>query len=236
MKNLSFRLDGLLKSKSVLGVFAKVPASFCWPPNFWTTIRLIGVLPVTLCMYFNHSLGFVCFVLLLYTDAIDGMTARETSPNTSWWLDPFFWLYTFALIKKERWRAAGEWYDPLADKIFISTCFFYFGLLAQPLINATIFYTMVAVELGNRGMIIPLVRKVIMKKPLYIKSNNLGKTKFFSEAIAGVIIMFYYVVDDKRLIEGANWLMIAAIILSIGSMLGHLWPERFIKLKLLIPD
>lgn len=241
MKRLTFQLDSLLSGRwPILGIIAKVPASFSWPPNFWTAIRFFGVLWVILSFKLNPILGALCFAACLYTDALDGLMARsqpvEYSKRPNLWLDFFWWLYVFDYISQKTYDETGEWFDPLADKVFIIACFCYFGLFVQPIIHPALFYLMMAVEFSGRGIIIPYVRKVVMKKPLYIKANKLGKAKFIMESLAGVSIMFCYLISWPWLIISANFLVIIGIVFSIGSISGHLWPERFIKMKLLAPD
>ncbi len=241
MKDWSFQLEGLLSGRwPVFGALAKVPVSFGWPANFWTTIRFFGALWVILSFKINPLLGALCFVLCLYTDALDGLIARcqaiEYSRRPKLWLDFFWWLYVFDVIGKKTYDNIGKWFDPLADKVFIIACLYYFGLYVKDLINPTFFCLMVVVEFSGRGVIIPVVRKIIMRKPLYIKANKLGKAKFIVEALLGVIVMLCYLVDFPWLINGVVVLMLTAIVLSVGSISGHLWPEFFVKIKLLTPD
>lgn len=238
MKRLNFELDGFDRWP-ILGTIVKVPISFGLPPNVWTAIRFFGAIWVILCFKVNPILGALCFGLCLYTDALDGLMARSQPSDYGErpliCLDPFFYPFFLDWISKETYDNIGKWFDPLADKAFILTCFYYFGLLTKPLISPVLFYLLLAVEFSSRGIIIPFVRKVIMKKPLYIKANKLGKAKFIIESLVGVVIMLCYLVNWPWLIPGANALMIIGITLSIGSISGHLWPERFIKMKLLIP-
>lgn len=240
MKRLNFQLDGLLSGCwPILGLFAKVPISLGLPPNVWTAIRFFGAIWVILCFKVNPILGALCFAVCLYTDALDGLMARSQPSDYAQrpliYLDPFFWIYSFDWISKETYDNIGKWFDPLADKVFIIPCFYYFGLFTMPLITPVLFYSVVAVELGSRFFIIPIVRIWMMKKPLYVKANKLGKAKFIIESSVGVAIMLCYLVNWPWLVGTANFLMFVAIFFSIGSMLGHLWPERFIKMKLLIP-
>lgn len=236
---LSFSWDSLMKAPAPFRWLVSVPVSFCWPANFWTTIRLFGLLVVIPLFSYNHYLGFLGFILCLYTDGLDGLMARyypdKSDTRINSWLDFFFWLYVFDFITEDQYDSVGKWFDPLADKIFIISAFFYFGLWLEPVISPWLFYTMAIIEISNRGVIIPLVRKVIMKKPLHIKANKLGKMKFISESLVGFLVMFYYLWPDTLWLSSLNILMFVAIALSVGSMLGHLYPERFIKLKLLKP-
>ena len=242
MKRLSFRLDGLLSDRwPIVGIIARVPAGLEWPPNFWTTIRFFGAFWVILFFNISPVWGALCFAFCLYTDALDGLMARRCRPLTyaqrpKLWLDFFWWLYVFEIIKKKTYDNVGEWFDPLADKVFIITCFYYFGLLNEPLLNPILFYTVMIVELSSRGVIIPVVRKVFLKKHLYVKANKLGKAKFITESLVGLAIMFYYLLGIPALAVSANFLLLVAVTFSLGSVFGHLWPERFIKLKLLTPD
>jgi len=240
MKRWNFQLDGLLSGRwPILGVFAKVPISLGLPPNVWTAIRFFGAIWVVLCFKVHPILGALCFAVCLYTDALDGLMARsqptDYAQRPKLWMDIFFHLYAYDVINQKTYDETGKWFDPLADKVFIISCFYYFGLFTKPLIIPALFYLMMAVEFSGRGMIIPFIRKVIMKKPLYVKANKLGKAKFIVESSAGVAIMLCYLVNWSWLIPGANFLMIIGIGLSIGSIFGHLWPERFVKMKLLIP-
>ena len=235
MRHLSFSFDNLFQHKSVWGSVASLPVNLYWPANLWSTIRLFGLLPTAIVFNYDSNLGVICFLFILYTDGVDGAIARRQSPFTQWQLDPFFWFYAFGLIKIEVWREVGKWYDPLADKVFIISSFYYFGLILEPIVSPILFYLMVIIEVSNRGFIVPFVRKVIMKKPLYIKANKLGKAKFISESVVGILIMSYHLLDDQLIVSLVDILMPVIVILSLGSMLGHLWPEKFIKLKLLKP-
>lgn|GEM_PF-2674671 len=220
------RLDHLLYDKSWLGeLLVKIPASWDWPANFWSLLRFVGIFVVILLYRQDRWLGILAFGFFLYTDALDGVMARHQHRRVYLWLDIFFWLYVIGWIKREIWQKAGQWFDPLADKVFIISSLYYFGLVAKPILWPALFYLAAIVEIVSRLVIIPLIRGVIMKKSLVIKANKLGKAKFINEAIVGGLIMLAQVAPiDSALING--WLVVV-IALSLGSMLGHIMPEKF---------
>ncbi len=92
-----FPQDKIL-AKTVLRLF---PRSIT--PNHITMFRfLASPLVAILMLYENYSWGLLVFLLVSFTDALDGSMARARDQITKW----------------------GKVYDPLADKVLVSTVLF----------------------------------------------------------------------------------------------------------------
>jgi len=87
-----------IMAKTILKIFPRRVT-----PNYVTLFRLVATPAVTLLMYFEHfSIGLVSFLIVAFTDAIDGSMARTRSQITE----------------------LGKFLDPLADKILIGSMVF----------------------------------------------------------------------------------------------------------------
>lgn len=234
MGRISLQMEALA-DLPVVGRLICLPAKLRWPPNLWTTLRLIGIIFVIPAFSLNYYLGLVCFCFMLLTDGIDGMLARKKGYQPIIFLDPLYWLYLLRVISLDIWLYSGRWYDALADKVFIISSFFYFGFVINPItiIDFQLFIIMIIIELSGRLIIIPFWRKVIRGKELYIPSNILGKAKFGIESIVGILVLLSCIINYSGLIEIIYYLMWLIISLSVGSIIGHVYPEKFMQLKLL---
>lgn len=69
-----------------------------WRPNYITTLRLLATPLVSWLLWDErYAAGLICFVVIAFTDALDGAMARTRHQITEW----------------------GKMFDPLADKFLI---------------------------------------------------------------------------------------------------------------------
>lgn len=95
--NKVFWHDRIL-AKSVLRLFPK-----SIKPNHITVFRFLATPIVVLLMFYqNYSIGLIAFLVVAFTDILDGSMARVRNQVTEW----------------------GKFYDPLADKILIASMVF----------------------------------------------------------------------------------------------------------------
>lgn len=128
----------------------------CVTANMITMLRFIGIPIVLVLLYFGYySFGIPVFIFLAFTDALDGSVARLRKNVTDW----------------------GTVYDPVADKLLISTVVL---LIVVKHVNVIF------------GLLIVIIESIIVFVGYYRKSagkimsaNVFGKTKMALQ-VAGV--------------------------------------------------
>lgn len=166
-------------------------------PNLLTLLRIcLAPFLVSAILDYRFGLSFVLFVAAGLTDALDGALAR--------------WL-------KQR-TVLGQYLDPVADKLLLSTLFVV--LTHQKLIPVKI-----TVLVFSRDVIILLVaallyaavgRREFMPSPL-------GKANTVAQVTAVAVVLLHQV-------YGANWVVIlrtvsldATVVLTVASGLHYAW-------------
>lgn len=161
-------------------------------PNHVTVLRLVFTPVVALLMFYGHySIGLWAFLLVAFTDAIDGAMARTRDQITPW----------------------GKIYDPVADKILISTMVFIIVLRYIDLWTALIivFLEIVIIVTG-------WYRLKIGKK---VQANIWGKIKMNLQVLGVTILLLSIVFDVAALLPLASGTLYLAIAFATVSLLTY---------------
>jgi len=161
-------------------------------PNHVTVFRFLATPLVAYLMFFDHySVGLIIFLLVSFSDAIDGSMARTRNEITNW----------------------GKVYDPLADKVLIGSVVFTIVLRYIDFWTA-----MIIVFLEIIIITIAWYRK---KKGRIIESNFWGKVKMILQVFGVVILLFSIVFNWQELIPLASEVLYLAIAFAIVSLLSY---------------
>lgn len=151
-------------------------------PNWLTILRIILTIPIIvfffinnlpiaysfnidnqqLLIYWNQIIIGILFIVASLSDFLDGYLSRK-----------FNWTSNF-----------GKFWDPLADKILINTCFI---LLASK--NLTHFSIVIVFFL--RDIIVDGLRMYASKQTIVIPANFYGKLKTIFQITAIIILLFF---------------------------------------------
>ena len=135
-------------------------------PNQLTILRMI-LTPVFLYFFIQDSMaykliGTIIFSLAAATDWYDGYIARKLNIVSRW----------------------GQFMDPLADKLLISSALIAFGYLGYV-------YWWMVITIIIRDFLITLLRMYALHRGKLIVTSNLAKWKTFFQMIAVFILLFY---------------------------------------------
>jgi len=217
------KIKGLLEDNSYIKAIMSQFAIF--PANFWTLLRLAGVYWLISVYQQGGAAVFVVFLGLVITDFIDGKVARirQAHQITSFkWLDPFWYAMKLRLMGSGTWHKTGSWFDPMVDKVFILSFFYYYGVILMPIMELWFFGALLFLEFSGRLLIIPLGRK-LLGKPIIVEANFWGKFKFGSECAAGFLI---FLANYNQLF---NWVYLAQVTLwltlalSVFSIINYIF-------------
>ncbi len=161
-------------------------------PNYITFLRfLLTPLVAWLVLVDYYLVGFVAFLLVAFTDVLDGSLARTRNQITAW----------------------GRVYDPLADKFLISSMVFVIVLRYIDFWTSVI---IVGIEL-----VIIITAWIRMKKGVKLQANLWGKIKMFLQVLGVSILLFAIVFDVASLLPLASGTLYLAIAFAIVSLLTY---------------
>ena len=158
-------------------------------PNYLTLFRFLATPIVIAFIYFDHyQIGLWFFLLVAFTDALDGSMARTRAQVTEW----------------------GKVYDPLADKLLIGSMIFAIVL------RYIDFYAAMAIIVLEAIIIISAWwQKHNGRK---VEANVWGKIKMLLQVVGTVFLLLAIVYDFESLLpfgKGAFYLAIAFGIISL---------------------
>jgi len=181
-----FPQDKIL-AKTVLRLF---PRSIT--PNHITMFRfLASPLVAILMLYESYSWGLLVFLLVSFTDALDGSMARTRDQITKW----------------------GKVYDPLADKVLVSTVLFTIVL------RYIDFWTSIIIAFLE--ITIVLVAWKRKEKGAEIQANIWGKVKMCLQVLGVSILLISIVFNWAELLPFASGVLYLAIAFAIVSLLSY---------------
>ena len=160
-------------------------------PNQLTMLRMV-VLPFVLItmIYEQHELALWLFVAAAVTDAIDGLVARHFNQKT----------------------LLGEFLDPIADKLLLSSCF-----VVQALIGAIPWWITILVLLRDVTIIATVLVLVLATSVKTFPPSAFGK----ANTVAQIVTMFAVLcsnawggADAATLVEVLIWITAATTLLS----------------------
>jgi len=158
-------------------------------PNYVTMFRFLATPLVVLVMYREqYFIGLLVFLLVAFTDAIDGSLARTRNQITNW----------------------GKIYDPLADKLLIAAMIFTIVLRYIDFWSAMLI-------IGLEIMIVAAAwwRK---HNGYSVEANLWGKIKMVLQVTGVVLLMLTVAFDIESLLpfgKGAFYLAIAFALVSL---------------------
>ena len=161
-------------------------------PNTLSTIRLVLIPVVVICLYFPGKLGsFLAaffFGLAAITDLLDGFYARRHKKVTS----------------------LGKFLDPLADKLLVSVTMIM--LITLNRIPAWVVILIIAREMAITGL-----RGIAVIEGKVIEASSLGKYKTIFQSVALICLSLHYqYLNIDFHVVGMTFLW-AALILTMWS-------------------
>lgn len=163
-------------------------------PNQITIFRFFTVPFIALLLLLEkYQLGIILFAVSSFTDALDGALARTKKMVTKW----------------------GSIYDPLADKILITTTAFLIlpKYLSPWFVFIIIFLEMILIGIGYYHR--------VQHKDFLIRANWWGKSKMILQSI-GISLVFIHVLwPIAGILIVAQLILYLAIILAIISLITY---------------
>ena len=164
----------------------------CVTPNHVTVVRFVLTPVVAWLMFYEHySIGLCAFLLVAFTDAIDGALARTRGQITEW----------------------GKIYDPLADKILIGSVVFIIVLKYIDLWTALIIIIL--------EILIILSAWIQLRRGGKVQSNVWGKIKMILQCAGVSFLLLAIVFDWAALFPLAFGTLYLAIAFAIVSLLTY---------------
>jgi len=161
-------------------------------PNHLTMFRFLATPPViVLMLYESYEIGLLVFLIVAFTDALDGSMARIRSQITNW----------------------GRIYDPLADKILIGSMIFTIVLRYIDFWAAII---IVALEI-----IIITVAWWRKHKGFHVEANIWGKIKMSLQVLGVVILLLSVIFNVAALLPFSTGAFYLAIAFAVVSLLTY---------------
>ncbi len=162
-------------------------------PNQITILRLAAT-PVVffLLLHRRYGVGLIVFLLLAFSDALDGALARTRNQITAW----------------------GIAYDPIADKLLIAGSVL---ILAMNRLGMTLTMVIIGLEVATLlgGMYFKFVRKILFP------ANVWGKAKMFLQVVATALLMVDGLLPIPLVAHGAFVIYIVASCFAFLSLLSH---------------
>lgn len=181
-----FPQDKIL-AKTILRLF---PRSVT--PNHITVFRFLASPLVGISMlYDSFAFGLIAFLLVAFSDALDGSMARTRNQITNW----------------------GKIYDPLADKVLIACAIFTIVLRYIDLYTSLIIIIL--------ETIIVLVAWRRKERGGRVEANIWGKIKMCLQVTGVTILLVSIVFDWAALLPFASGTLYLAIAFAIVSLLSY---------------
>lgn len=171
-------------------------------PNQLTILRIL-LTPLFVYFFIKDSAdlkltGTIIFTIAAATDWYDGYIARKFNVITRW----------------------GQFMDPLADKILISTALFTFAYLGY------VYYWMIIVITG-RDFIITFLRMYALKRGKSIVTSQLAKWKTFMQMIAVFVLLLYLNFPQAEIYflaeyppDYTNWITLLYLVVTIITFIS----------------
>lgn len=161
-------------------------------PNHVTMLRFIAT-PVVWWFLWqqNYPTAFVVFVLVAFTDALDGAMARTRNQITTW----------------------GKIYDPLADKLLICSVIYIIVL------NYLNFYLACAIIGLEFAIILAAVLK--NSNGVHGQANWWGKTKMICQVVAVSFLLLAIIFHIPLLVTISAFSFMLALIFGFISLLTY---------------
>jgi CDP-diacylglycerol--glycerol-3-phosphate 3-phosphatidyltransferase len=171
-------------------------------PNQLTILRMI-LTPIFIYFFvqdiaFSKLTGTIIFTLAAATDWYDGYIARKLNIVTRW----------------------GQFMDPLADKILISSALFTFAFLGYV-------YLWMVLVISGRDFLITFLRMYALKRGKSIVTSYLAKWKTFLQMIAVFVLLIYLNFPNAGIYAFShypppydNWITIIYLVVTIVTFIS----------------
>lgn len=161
-------------------------------PNHFTFLRMLATPVVAILMFYHHyTVALVAFLLVAFTDTIDGSLARTRNQITNW----------------------GRIYDPLADKILVGCAVF---IIVLRYIDIWTAFLIVGIE-----VVIVAVAWWRKKEGARIQSNIWGKIKMILQVAGVAILLLSVVFGWAEILPLASGTLYLAIAFAVVSLLSY---------------
>lgn len=161
-------------------------------PNHITLFRYYATPFVALLMFYQqYYIGMLAFLLVAFTDIVDGSLARVRNQITDW----------------------GKVNDPIADKILIGSMVFIIVLKYVDLWASLLIIFLEVVILG-----LAFIRK---REGLVVQANRWGKIKMFLQVLGVTILLLSIIFDLEKLLPFASGALYLAIAFAVISLLTY---------------
>jgi len=178
--------DRLLEA-SILKLFPKIIK-----PNHITVFRFLATpIVIYLMATQRYTVGLCAFLITAFTDALDGSMARTRNQITQW----------------------GRIYDPVADKILISSMVF---IIVLKYLDPLVAYLIVSIEI-----VIIITAWFRLRFGYKVEANIWGKIKMNLQVIGVAILLLSIIFDWAALLPFASGSLYIAIAFAIVSLLTY---------------
>jgi len=163
-------------------------------PNQITIFRFLTVPFIALLLWLGeYKTGTVLFIVSAFTDSLDGALARTRNMVTEW----------------------GSTYDPLADKLLISTIAFIIlpRFIGPWIVFAIIFLEMMLIGIGYY--------RTTHEKDFVVQANAWGKLKMISQSIGISLVLIHILWLIPIILLIAQLILWLAIVLAIISLVTY---------------
>ena len=161
-------------------------------PNHITVFRFLAT-PVVAILAFTEQyyVGLFSFLILAFSDVIDGSLARTRDQVTNW----------------------GRLYDPIADKILVGSMVF---IIVLKYIDWWTAMLIIGLE-----MVIIVTAWIRVKTGRKVEANRWGKIKMFLQVLGVTILLLAIISDWAELLPFASGTLYLAIAFAIVSLLTY---------------
>lgn len=171
-------------------------------PNALTLSRMLAAPVIVILLIFPRNqvtffLAALIFSAAAITDYFDGYLARKYGQVSGF----------------------GKAMDPLADKMLIAAAFIM--LTAQDLIPGWVVCLIIARELGVTGL-----RTVLVAEGMDVSASIWGKLKTVFQIAALIFLLLHYSYFGLNCHRVGIWLLVIAVILTVGSGVDYFWRAR----------
>jgi cardiolipin synthase (CMP-forming) len=166
-------------------------------PNLLTLLRIcIAPFLVAAILENRFRLGFILFVLAGLTDALDGLLARALKQRT----------------------VLGQYLDPVADKLLLSTLFLV-------LLHEGLMPVRVTVLVFGRDVCILLVSAILYAAAgrRDFKPSVFGKANTLAQVLAVAVVIFHRLTQATWVVMLQTFALWATMILTVVSGLHYAW-------------
>ncbi len=161
-------------------------------PNHITMFRFLATpIVVYLMISKQYQIGMISFLIVSFSDMVDGTLARMRNQITPW----------------------GKIYDPVADKVLIGSMVF---VIVFRYIDPLTSYLIMGIEI-----VIIFIAWFRLKKGIKVQANIWGKIKMCLQVLGVLILLLSINLDIAQLLPFASGVLYIAIAFALVSLLTY---------------